>query len=485
MSVMAAHPLPSDIWIGVLQYMSLADLAHLSQASKYFRALVHEYGWQTYLKANPRRTWSLAKSMQLWTPYARLRFQELADRNWTMPAFVARPLASKWGSKLQPHLAINKSRLFVAAGSFIYSYAFGYSEQQGTNSTIRFECAYMINKVVQASRDITSIRCVPDGGFDRTVYVGFADGVLERVVLPACKAGVQAPIQLEPIHRERRPYHGTDAVESISSNRTHLLSISSNGTAAFFSNSSPDSAPTVLRLNVRSWAAHLTDRYAVLGASSLTPLVVHSVRESQLSDAPTHVLTSSMHDDHPRASAVYGICDVPPSAPWGGSEHVVVSGWYDGVVNVHDLRSSRRAPRIPGVAALPPGGALYPVLSMCDPWLCEPIYDVSAGGGAECHIAAGTARHSVVAFWDVRAANRGWSVHAPGNDSSPVYSVALDSSRLFGATQSRPFVLDFGPGAREDTYPSLTRPLREDGLKRRDSSGVGFYVTRYGHSRTQ
>ena len=342
----------------------------------------------------------------------------------------------------------------------------------------------MVNKVTQASRDITSIECVPDGGFDRTVYVGYADGSLERVVLPACKPGAQGPIHPEATHRERRPYHGAEAVESITSSGDHVLSLSSNGTAVFFSNSLK-TPPQFIELRVRSWAAHLTDRHAVLGASSLTPLVVHALHESRLSNTPSHILTSSTHDDHPRASAVYGICSPPPSAPWGASENIVISGWYDGMVNVHDLRSSRRAHRIPGVTSYPAGGALYPVMSMCDPWLFEPVYDISAGGGSACHIAAGMGRHSVVAFWDVRAATKGWSVHAPGNDSSPVYSVVMESSRLFGATQSRPFVMDFGPGAREDTYPPLTRPPREEGLKRRDSSGLGFYVTRYGHSRTQ
>ncbi|TBU31848.1 hypothetical protein BD309DRAFT_31636 [Dichomitus squalens] len=480
---MLADVLPSDIWITILHHLEVADLAKLAQTSRYFLTLVNEYGWKIHLKANSRTAWSLSKSLQLWTPYAQVRHHTITDRNWSAPRFVARPLASKWTGKLQPHLAINGSRLFVAAASHIYSYKFGRSEDPASAPSIQFECAYMTNRVLQAARDITSIECVPDGGFDRTVYVGYADGTLERVVLPACKPGAQSPVHPEATHREKKPYHGTDAVESISTNGDHILSLSSSGTAVFFSNSVTDSPPQFIELRVRSWATHLSNKHAVLGASSLTPLTVHALQESRISSTPSHILTNSTHDDHPRASAVYGISGAPRSAPWGASESVVISGWYDGVVNVHDLRSSRRAHRIPGVSSYPSGGALYPVMSMCDPWLFEPIYDVSAGGGNGCHIAAGTARHSVVAFWDVRAANRGWSVHAPGNDSSPVYSVKLESSRLFGATQSRPFVFDFGPGAKEETYPPLTRPPKEDGLKRRDSSGVGFYVTRYGHTR--
>ncbi|KAI0352638.1 hypothetical protein OH77DRAFT_1459970 [Trametes cingulata] len=481
---MTADVLPGDIWIAVLQYLSVEDLAHLAQTSKWFHALVNEYGWKAYAKSHPRDSWSLSKSLQHWTPYDRVRYHTVTDRNWTLPSFVARPLASRWTGKLQPVLSINNSRLLVAAANHIYSYTFGRSAHPGEAPSIQFECAYTTNKVLQATRDITSIECVPDGGYDRTVYIGYADGSLERVVLPACKPGVEGPIHIEQSFREKRPYHGNEPVESISSCGDNLLSLSSNGTAVFFTNSANPS-PQFLELRARSWATHLSHRHAVLGASSLTPLTVHTIHESHISSTPSHILTNSTHDDHPRPSAVYGICGTPPSAPWGASEQVIISGWFDGLVNVHDLRSSRRAHRIPGVTSYPAGGALYPVMSLCDPWLFEPVYDVSSGGGGSCHIAAGTARHSVVAFWDVRAANKGWSVHAPGNDSSPVYSVILESSRLFGATQSRPFVLDFGPGAKEETYPKLTKPPREDGLKRRDSSGVGFYVTRYGHSRPQ
>jgi len=118
---------------------------------------------------------------------------------------------------------------------------------------------------------------------------------------------------------------------------------------------------------------------------------------------------------------------------------------------------------------------------LCDPWSFEPIYTVSCGGGSSSHIAAGSARHSVVSFWDVRSPKLGWSVHAPGNDPSPVYKIILESSRLFGATESRSFVYDFGPGVTEDTYPRLQEGIR--GLRpKKGSNGVSFYVTKYYHS---
>jgi len=274
-------------------------------------------------------------------------------------------------------------------------------------------------------------------------------------------------------------------VKSLSSDRGSLLSLSSQGTAALIDTSY--ASPTqIINLQRRSWSSHLSMKsstpFAAFGTSSTTPLVVHSITSSTLSPNPSAILyANAKHASENRSSAVYGISGIPLSGPWGGSDQVLVSGWYDGLVRVHDLRSSSR---IPGMNSSAGPAPLLPVLSLYDSWSFEPIYAVSCGGGSSNHIAAGSARHSVVAFWDVRSPSQGWSVHAPGNDSSPVYSIHLESSRLFGATQSRPFVYDFGPGVTHDTYPHMPATRGDDGLKHRmGKNGVGYYVTKYHHSR--
>ena len=384
--------------------------------------------------------------------------------------------------KLQPTLAINRSRLLVGAGNTISSYAFTSSKASDAPGIV-FEGAFTTSQRLQAHRDITSMAAVEDGGEDRTLYVGFADGALERIILPISQPSLQnQPSQIDNSCRERNYFHADDIVESVSSDGSYVLSLSAGGTAVFVNLSSTEPTPELLELDSRGWSTHLSAHsstpYAVFGASSADPLTVHEIRPSGLSPTPFAILTSAVQSERPRQSAVYGIAGAPPSSPWGHSDQIVVSGWYDGPVRVHDLRSSKRTPS--GDPCCP--AALLPVLSVCDPWLFEPNYSVSCGGGASSHIAAGTARHSVVALWDVRNTSAGWSVHAPGNDSSPVYSVILESSRLFGATQSRPFVLDFGPDVREDAYPTLKLSHRdEEGLKKRDKTGIGFYVTRYDH----
>ena len=384
--------------------------------------------------------------------------------------------------KLQPALAINRSRLLVGAGNTISSYAFTFTKV-GDAPGIVFEGAFTTSQRLQAHRDITSMATVEDGGRDQTLYVGFADGALERITLPISQQSLQnQPSHIDSSCREKNYFHSDDIVESVSSDGSYVLSLSAGGTAVFMNLSSAEPIPELLELDSRGWSTHISARssnpYAVFGASSADPLTVHEIRPSGLSPTPSAILTSAVSSERPRQSAVYGIAAAPPSSPWGHSDQIIVSGWYDGPVRVHDLRSSKRTPS--GDPCCP--AALLPVLSVFDPWLFEPNYSVSCGGGSSSYIAAGTARHSVVALWDVRNPSAGWSVHAPGNDSSPVYSVVLESSRLFGATQSRPFVLDFGPDLREDTYPTLKLSHRdEEGLKKRDKTGIGFYVTRYDH----
>ena len=129
-------------------------------------------------------------------------------------------------------------------------------------------------------------------------------------------------------------------------------------------------------------------------------------------------------------------------------------------MHVHDLREP--SPR--------------PALSFCDPWQFEPVYSVA---GAGTHIAAGAARHSVVALWDARSPRSpGFSVHAPGNDPSPVYSLVLEDGRLFGATQGRVFALDFGPGVDKATYPAFQLPAGKKKMGK-----AGYPVTIYGHEK--
>lgn len=479
--IMRFADIPSDIILIIVKYLSAQDIAALAQTSKVLHSLVKEYGWSIHVRCTSwPLSWSLQKSFAVWDAYSIVRYHTLTDHHWAHHDCIARPLSRKWSGKLQPLLASNASRLFVGAGNTIYSYAFT-AVKPGNTPGIQFEGSFTTTDRLQARRDITSMVTVPDGGLDRTLYIGYHDGALECIQLPFSEPG-QERVSLDLATRDRCQYYGDDIVESISTADRYLLALSAGGTAAFLDLSAPSEPPQLVDLKTRGWAAYVsaqgTPGYAAFGLSSSSPLVVHDIQPSGLSEIPSVTLSSGSTEEPRKPSAVYGICGAPPSFPWGASNQIIVSGWYDGLVRVHDLRADARKTSYPNGP-----GALTPVLAMYDPWTFEPNYCVACGGGSSSHIAAGTARHSVVALWDVRNAKGGWSVHGPGNDSSPVYSIILESSRLFGATQSRPFVLDFGPDSREETYPPLHFNHREENLRKRDKSGIGFYVTKYSHGR--
>ena len=413
------------------------------------------------------------KSLPLWSPFAQVKYHTLSDRSWEKQRFVARPLSRPWRGKLQPLLAINESRLFVAAGHTLYSYMFISSDHDGTSPGISFEASYDLGLQDALRNDVTSLACAPDSGSDSTLFVGFEDGEIQRVTIPPCNPG-ELGVPVDSSFRTHFHYHGGELIEALAMSGDTLLSMSTNGNAGLLDFSCAASpAPHMINLDTRAWSALLctssSTPFAAFGTSSDTPLTVHSITQSAISPTPSVILRASQHQcdsDFDRPSAVYGIASAPPASPWGASDQIIVSGWFDGLVRVHDMRASHA-----------------PTLTFADPWSFEPVYAVACGGGGGAHIAAGSARHSVVAFWDVRVASRGWSVHAPGNDVSPVYSIILESSRLFGATQSRPFVYDFGPAVRPETYPSLPPTQGNDGLKykKKGWDRIGFYVTKYDH----
>ncbi|EIM85958.1 uncharacterized protein STEHIDRAFT_168985 [Stereum hirsutum FP-91666 SS1] len=529
--------LPHDLLVLVVRHLDVPQLAALSQTCSSLHALVDDYGWPHLARHTSRPSHSLSKALSSWPPYEQLKYSVLTDHAWRKNKFAARPLSRPWHGKLQPLLAINPSRLFVAAGHIIYAYLFVPSPVAGVAPHVKFECSYSLSAGPphDPRRDITAIAVAPDGGLDRTLFVGFEHGALQRIFLPAVNKIGSREVYIDSEYKTPYDYHEGELVESLSLSGDLLLSLSSSGTAGLLSLSSPPSTtnPDLIDLGSRGWSSYLSPTtgnakpsYAAFGLSSTNPLIIHPVLSSTISVSPSAILSSSSKErdatGERRPSAVYAICGTPPAFPWGASDRIVVSGWYDGFVHVHDLRSDRRGSSSSHSSSHSSSShshshshsssseagsevnpaPLLPSLSLSDPWSFEPIYALATGGGSSSQIAAGSARHSVIAFWDVRSfrtsspststsyttpspststpgfttststsyglggavgsshdrhipPSSGWSVHAPSNDPSPVYSLILESSRVFGATQSRPFVFDFGPGVGRGTYPAL------------------------------
>ncbi|KAF7314352.1 F-box domain-containing protein [Mycena kentingensis (nom. inval.)] len=449
--------LPPDILISTLQYLSRVDLATLERTCRVLYVLVDEYGWRDYLRRNPRPSLSLAKVRQTWSARATAAFDHSTDASWTRTEFIARPISEPWTGKQQPLLALSSERLIVAAGASLSAYKFT------NDATIAFERSCSLGR-----SPVTAMDLFPDG----TICAGFHDGSFELIRSSDASTIERSPVPVLQLSNK-------DFLESLSVHNQTLVSLSSIGRVSLITTSEIDS-PATLDLNARSWASYLSmdasTPFAAFGTSSATPLAIHTITPTSISPQP--LTTLSLASSPTRSlSAVYGIARGPPSSAWGASPNVLVAGWYNGSVSMHDLR----VPLYSDSNLHSQESPLRPVLTLSNAWSDSPIYSVASGGGSGQHIAAGAARHSLVSLWDLRSPTGGFSVHAPFNDRSPVYSLILESSRLFGATESRPFVLDFGPGVSATTYPVVQAPPGPNRQPSSKSPSIGFYVTKYNH----
>jgi len=487
--------LPLEIKLLVFKFLTPSALLHLALASRFFYALIGEYGWQAALRYCYSTSTKVLSASSLrgahWidNPKSMLRYLHLTEQGWRDRSFIARPLNNPWSKKLQPILAMDKeaSHLAIAAGSGVYLYNLApssYSEP----TKLRFGGAtsFRLNQPQANQRhiDITGFALPSPGVEPRSAFVGLDMGRLKQIKLPS------TPIQgvLEP-QVVREFTHPPELIRSLTCENNLLASYTTSGLLSLYSTTSPDSTPvsTVHRPVTRGWSTYQStfSNMIAVGSSSATPLLVYNITPTGISNFPIANLGRGKKGIH-RHYAVYGITGAPAGFPGGGSDQIIISSWYDGKIRAHDLRDAARSnhpngstsPDEPGIPT-----PLFPCQVLLDPWTtADAKYSVSAGGPGGACIASGSANHSVICLWDVRQPADGWSVHAPGNDRSPIYSLKLDYSRIWSANQSRACVIDFGPDVSLSTYPSLSRTPRSLPPKP-GTRGLSYLAMYYSHKR--
>lgn len=458
--------LPADVLVVIFEFMSAPALAALSQTCKPLHFVVNQLGWTSYLLVNPRFSPSTSHVLSLRPPIDQVKYHRLSDVAWREACFIAQPLSSAWSGRFcRPALAISDSRLIVTSRNLVNSYTFHTPRISSQSPQLRREANLELGGGWGTADVITSIEPAHDQD-GAEFHVGLSSGTIAPISINASGSGIfHPPTSIKTVHLG-------DTVLALSSNGNALLGVSQNGVAAV----STPSAVEIFNLKTRAWTCHLSANHATFGLTSRAPLIIYTIMPHGISAQPSHVLDPTSRDTHSK-SAVFGVCGAPPSATWG-SDQVIVSGWYNGSVTIHDLRTPAHHRDL----SSPSSASHLPVLTFVEPSV-DPIYCVATGGGSSSYVAAGLARHGMVAFWDIRGSrSSGWSVYAPGNDSSPVYSVVLESSRLFGVTQARPFVYDFGHGVVEDTHPSFRLSREDTRTLRKQEDGPGYYVTTWHHS---
>ncbi|KIM24653.1 hypothetical protein M408DRAFT_331632 [Serendipita vermifera MAFF 305830] len=448
--------LPIELLLGLFQYLDYSSLLALSLTCQFLSQVMKEQGWRDFVRANYRHTASVQERWSFLSWKQRARDAERINQAWSSHHFTAKTLNTPWPQKFHSVLALSAKRLVVAAGNAITSYRFGFDTNRGSSIVFK-EGTYTIFPSAHGF-DITGIEFLPDGGKDETLLVSNHSGSLVRIQLPTPHRG-QPTFQAK---RTAQYVTGSNTIRILKVTGTMGVAFSVDGKASVVNTASPWIPPATAIVGKKAWSAYIetgsSSPYIAVGTDE--HVAVHSFTNGLLSAEPSAVLGGPG-----RPTPVYCVGEFIP----GGNPNIVASGWYDGKVRVHDLRSSQRDWLSESSTPSKKRTTLAPVMTFSDPWRSfDPIYSLavrgrmedkndSSGGNGMPHqhhfLTAGSALHSVVCLWDVRSPSRSWSVYAPGGDRSPVYSLKAEGSRIWGATQWRAFVLDFAPDAPKTSFP--------------------------------
>ncbi|KAF8310465.1 hypothetical protein DL93DRAFT_1595855 [Clavulina sp. PMI_390] len=465
------------------------------------------------------------------------RWIDAVDLNWSARNFTTRPVPTHWPQKYLTKLALSRDRLLVTKGQNLESYDF-VADQPAFSDMRSIVTLPGIRE--SALLDITGISIVAPpmsmGGDEQgstTIVVGRENGQLSRYIVPPpppssrnhhphdarfygaseSTAKLTATYTLPSTQPRGTPIRtlATNSASSDSPSR-FFASLSISGLVSLFDSRAPWKLPSTFTIPraCNPWAAHLafdspsspnpSSGRLFIGSSNPRPLAVHQIQPSFLDPTPIALLddgTDEVKSPATHSITTPGADSMAASLVWGSSDSIVVSGWHDGVVRVHDMRAGeqyrRRGTGVDSRGA-PLPNALNPVLTLADPTTDSgAVYTVKMGGGNGSHIVAGQAVHGCVSIWDVRAPPssppvvsskkrskrpHGWSVYPPESTWTSTYDIAVEGSRIWGVGGSGGWLFDFGEerylnqgrfGYHSDNSRTWTRKMRAGNGRMRES----------------
>lgn len=251
----------------------------------------------------------------------------------------------------------------------------------------------------------------------RTLIVGTANGDLQLLKLPPPNG---SPVQATYFTTQGRDVRSTGLLQAafkptlLTANlgKSHLALYSINpDVETIVPSSEIDVRPQMAsgRRGQRIWSTEFlsASNIAVGLGPSEEPLHIYTITPSGMMKEPSRKFALQDNCEKKRASSIYPIVPLPPassSAAGNGDGDIFLSGAYDGVVRLHDLRSPRNVIQI--YSDPTEDGSIYSLLPR----------------GRETFI-AGTSRHSLLKVFDLRLGSKAYNYMdadspAPTDESS-------------------------------------------------------------------
>ena len=467
--------LPFDLFEdNLLPYLSYADLVRLNSTSKSLSSnLSTPSTWNAYLRH--QNYTDIVQSRYLSSLPLRLRaaLGHRADVGWEKHIFKAQSMfPQRWQRKCLPRLEIDTEFIAVGVGADMHIQWIPNATMFNKSQTTPW---MVYNLGTHGSQDITDI--VPLPGTPTEFIIGQAHGSIRHLEFSK---------DTSTFTIKRVFQHGTAIIRSLSMTSEYLVALSSTSSTAHkisfyplqsLEDNAHDGAPlspVVSPIHIESqtmnepWtpanhpvippfitADHPTRPWNALFLSP-TQLAIGSTSPSALGiydfspDTTEPLKLSRQLFSHP--AKLSGLTDTTPYSKTSiyamhqYAPNLLLTGWYHGPANIHDLRLADS----------------YPVLSLNDPLDDGAAYSLSTDGGNR--ILVGGANHALVKIFDVRMPEMGWSIYL-GRERSPVYAIKGEHSRIFAATEGTVWECDLGYKHKPRTY--------DDGNWRNRSLPVG------------
>ncbi|WWC61390.1 uncharacterized protein I303_103973 [Kwoniella dejecticola CBS 10117] len=523
--------LPDDVLALIFRRLELKDLIGLKCVARGIAERVDGLGIPLYLSLHRQSHCTASPPIHQWAPLDIVRYNHRINRSLASHTLHALQIVPEWPQSVIPALEITEDQLVLGVGSKILIHPLVHSSSGksragcGNSSgsggkvidrSIEYVIEDRTKKYQGGKSDIVGI--VPISSIKNDFIVAQFDGTIQRVALPQL---VHDDHNIEADNRDRNTSqanisprmkaryssdfslgHGRISTqghrESINTlvgtdDGARFMSTSISGKVDIYSTHSPWVEPTSFQLKSRAWSSLLSPTNALLGIQGSIQLYPICPTGAVLEDhkrkliGPETPLLSSPYSLHLPTSST----SIPTSSSTSGqSSHnpnILLSGWYDSHIRLHDLRSS----------------SPLPTTQFVDPytWSDNSAYYSTTYIG-EHHIAGGNSKHGTVSFFDLRnptsslnysnptndqnqgQGHRGnsssnWSCFSPGGKGSPVYALKSDNGILYGTTERRLFCLTFnGQGSHKNDLitSNLENAMKESYYLRKNKNKNGRYV---------
>ena len=445
--------LPPELLEHITNYLPTASaIAGLGRTSKRLHTWVEKDAWKTFARnAFP----SLCPQGTLPSYTGTTRTLTTLSKAWDKRAFVARYVEpqgqitsypsgkqlDRWKpprgqtigftpqldvfEEIGPRWEDRKETLAFSAGAEICIR----ETERGTEESVRW-LSYRPHSAFEGRDDVTTLHLLrpEEGRTDASVNFisGTANGDLQMISLPDALCPNQnvsisyfatQGLKVRSSSILRTPDQPTLLAANLDDTKVALYTVDSNH--AKIAPTSQIEIHPPLRAdgnpapNHRAWSTALLSptTLAVGVGPSEDPLHIYSIVESGLSQRPTRkfrlhdnleTLDTSVriHQSKPPISSIYTVVPLPPSIASHDQGQVFLSGAYDGIVRLHDLRSPRDAEQ-----------------TYIDPADDSAVYSILPRGREKLMV--GTSRHNLLKVFDVRMGMKCYSYQDIHTSQSP------------------------------------------------------------------